>query len=66
MSDRKARLVTFDNDSSFLEVGERGVTELIYHEPLGEGDRHYVDSYFDNGEIVRHFNFDSITIRQGE
>lgn len=41
-------------------VGVHDVTELRYHYPKGEGDRHYVDVY-ENGELVlRRFDIVSV------
>lgn len=31
-------------------VGEKDVKRIIYHEPKGEGDKHYCDVFFTIGE----------------
>lgn len=41
-------------------VGEHGVTEIQYHKPQGDGDRHYCDIYLENGQIIRQFNINEI------
>lgn len=38
-----------------VNVGCKGVRKMIYHEPVGEGDRHYVDIYTDE-DIARVFD----------
>jgi len=40
-------------------VGHRNCTEIMYHEPLGEGDRHYCD-IFCGEEKLRVFNINRI------
>ena len=37
------------------------VTKIEYHAPLGEGDQHYCDIYYDDGDVVRMFRPDFIT-----
>lgn len=37
-------------------IGEHDVDKIYYHEPLGDGDRHYVDVIFHNGDQIRAFN----------
>ena len=37
------------------------VTQIEYHEPMGEGDQHYCDIYYDDGDVVRMFRPDFIT-----
>ena len=50
------------------EVGFSSVsiTSIEYHEPLGDGDRHYVDIYYSDGPIVSRFNIDSVCWKSTE
>ena len=43
-----------------FEVGKFGVKEILYHQPTGEGDRHYCDIFSDDGTQVRVFNLNKI------
>jgi len=49
---------------SYFEVGvnrnKHRVERILYHEPQGDGDRHYIDVVFDNASRERFFNLDSI------
>lgn len=50
-------------DSYKYEVNPKGIDkiqEIRYHTPMGEGDRHYCDIVFTNGEESRIFNIDQI------
>ncbi len=40
-------------------VGLGNVTRIRYHEPQGEGDKHYCDVYI-NDEIIREFKLDHV------
>ena len=42
------------------EVGKNNVLSIEYHEPKGEGDRHYCDVTMEDGIINREFNLNSI------
>ena len=41
-------------------VGQNGVTEIVYHSPIGEGDKHFVDICCEK-RIYRCFGIDEIT-----
>lgn len=41
-------------------VEERGVKEIEYHAPMGEGDRHYCDITLEDGTRRREFNINSV------
>ena len=51
-------------ESSNYEVGKYGVKEIEYHQPAGEGDRHYCDVIFENGYERRIFNLNAITYKK--
>ena len=61
--DRNAKSVIYnwyasnENGEEFTraETGKHGVTRIKYHEPAGEGDRHYCDIYEESG-YFRVFN----------
>ena len=62
MDDMSGRTVKYvlENKLDGFTVGCSGVQSISYHSALGEGDRHYCDIYFNNGEVERLFVFDSI------
>ena len=47
-----------------FEVGQEGVTEIIYQEPLGDGDKHYVDVHLEHGITSRQFNLNAVTWKE--
>ena len=40
--------------------GDVTVIKIDYHQPAGEGDAHYVDTHFSNGQLRRVFRPDCI------
>lgn len=59
------KVLSVTKDDVFFEVGQIifdsiFITSIEYHEPLGDGDRHYADIYYSDDTIVRHFNIDSV------
>ena len=42
------------------------ITSIEYHEPLGDGDRHYVDIHYSDDVIVRYFNIDGVCWKSTE
>lgn len=65
-------VLSVTKDGAFYEVGIRRnfssvfITSMEYHEPLGDGDRHYVDIHYSDGTIVRRFNIDSVCWKSTE
>lgn len=53
-----------DESTSFFELNKtwknKTVVELLYNEPRGEGDAHYVDVKFEDGSEIRIFRPDEI------
>ena len=43
-----------------MRVGSTGVKEIKYHIPMGEGDKHFCDVYYEDGSVIRKFNINSI------
>ena len=43
-------------DGHKFEPGSNDVKEIVYHTPMGEGDAHFVDIFYENGEVHRYFN----------
>ena len=41
-------------------VGENYVTAIKYHTPCGEGDRHFVDIYFDNDGYIKNLDIQKL------
>jgi hypothetical protein len=44
--------------------GVGNVKEIEYHEPKGNGDKHYVDIYFNDGQIIREFDISFMNFRE--
>ena len=65
-NNNKSVLSVDTNNGETATVGVNGVTEIIYHTPCGDGDRHFVDICFDETQsvVVRCFNIDSITWKE--
>ena len=55
---RVEQVLTTDNEVIRAECD--GVTEIIYHTPMCDGDRHYVDVCLGK-RVYRLFDFDEIT-----
>lgn len=51
---------------SYCQVGIKGVIEIMYHTPMGEGDAHYCDVKFESGTVDRLFNPDNVTFMNQE
>ncbi len=58
--------VWFEADSYPVSTEMEEVKEIFYHSASGEGDRHYVDVVFKNGFIERHFEFNTIRLKENE
>jgi len=43
-----------------LEVGFNNITKIEYHSPMGEGDKHFTDVYFENNGVIRFFDILSV------
>ena len=54
-----------DTNSPSWETVEVGFTikRITYHEPMGEGDAHYCDVFFTNGNMERYFRPRSVVFR---
>ena len=68
VDDRKIFSVRVSDNLMFetplLCIGIDDVVEIKYHEPQGDGDKHFVDVSFESGAIVR--CFDIVNIQFGE
>ena len=56
LSDMDKRKITGFNDQYnglSYRVGREGITEIKYHTPKGEGDRHFIDVYYQDGTAIR-------------
>ena len=49
------------SEYEIYKVGVSGVLSIEYHEPQGEGDKHYCDVYLQDGTVQREFNLNRIT-----
>ena len=47
-------------DGRWSTVGQNGITEIVYHAPIGDGDTHFVDIVYDK-EICRCFNVSKVS-----
>jgi hypothetical protein len=53
-------------DYDFYIVGNKGVSEIIYHKPQGEGDRHFCKVMFEDGKEEIVFNLNRVVMLGGE
>lgn len=53
---------TLENGEEYQQaaVGRNGVVGIVYHAPVGEGDRHYCDVIKNDGTMYRIFNINNI------
>lgn len=60
VSELKITSVVLTDNSLFgspiILLGMNEVMDIKYHEPMGEGDKHFVDLKFLNGTTLRCFN----------
>ena len=52
--------ITFYDEDDNMGVGcwkleNQNIEKMLYHPPIGDGDKHFVDVYFNNGECYRIF-----------
>lgn len=52
-------------NTPFIVLGNKGIDKILYHEPKGEGDKHFVDVFSDNRRI-RMFNMVSIEFEENK
>lgn len=57
------KVVLDQEKCNIMKVGRGNVKKIIYHEPVGDGDRHYVDVYCDDVHS-RIFKFDGIVFME--
>lgn len=55
MSNREVIKIILSDDE-ILSIGENGLVKIKYHDPSGEGDKHYCDCYYENGTAIRVFD----------
>lgn len=56
MYKKAVKKAVFNNGESYIVVGECRVISIGYHEPRGEGDRHYIDVRYEGGKEKRIFD----------
>lgn len=73
MNEVKSVYKQFLNDEGIIKAEKGGmfcgniVRQIKYHEPQGEGDQHYCDIHFDDGETERVFRPDIVVFfKDGE
>ncbi len=63
-NDKEVQSVRISDNVMFgktvLEVGVNGVKKILYHEPVCDGDRHFVDVITNDDIITRFFDVVSI------
>ncbi|MBQ6578980.1 MAG: hypothetical protein IJL91_14740 [Bacteroidales bacterium] len=64
MSDRTIKGVMLPSGGTIV-AGSEDASKIIYHEPRGEGDRHYVDVYED-GSVRRIFDIKELYWEEDE
>ena len=45
-----------------LVVGRDHVKDMGYHAPIGDGDKHFIDVYYDDGSAERFFDIVQIRV----
>ncbi|MDF2881256.1 MAG: hypothetical protein K0R54_1813 [Clostridiaceae bacterium] len=60
MNNRKVHYVTLADNNTIIKLCDNNVTDIKYHTPCGEGDRHFVDIYYSDGTAMRLFNIEHI------
>lgn len=58
MKDKRVFLFVYQGQT--FKLSDDGVEKMIYHEPQGEGDVHYVDIFFEHGLTERYFRPDIV------
>ena len=61
-NDKKVNKVKIDG--CLVISGQNHVSEIIYHVPCGDGDRHFVDIVLDDMTVERRFNIDAIVWKE--
>ena len=55
-----------EEGSECLVSLKNGITEIRYHYPIGEGDKHFVDVYQDGKLAWRDFNIGTVTFEKDD
>lgn len=55
----------FNKDKVRYLKGVNQIKVCMYREPKGDGDRHYIDVYYNDNTKVRYFNPDEILFAEG-
>ena len=50
----------------FIAVGTDGCISITEHSARGEGDKWYYDIEFDDGHIIRSFDFEQVVWQKGK
>lgn len=50
-----------NTESEIISTSLKAVEKIIYHTPMGNGDLHFVDVFYTDGQIRRIFNPDCVT-----
>lgn len=59
------RLVeSVETETEVISTDIDSVEKIIYHTPMGEGDLHFVDVFYTDGEVIRFFNPSAVTWRE--
>ncbi len=59
-SHKKVLAYQDEPQTNLHRTGENGIKEMRYHAPEFEGDRHFLDIYYDNGTSRRKFQLNQI------
>ena len=44
-----------------MKTGSRTIDDIVYHTPMGEGDSHFVDVFYDDGSVTRMFDIQRLS-----
>lgn len=47
-----------------VSIKHDNVNSILYHEPEKDDKEHYVDVYYKDGEVQRHFNLNTVVLAE--
>jgi len=46
------------------DLNDSYIKKIVYHEPSGPGDQHYIDAYYSDGTSIRCFDLQYIYFKE--
>lgn len=66
MYDKDVLMAEFNNREDYIAVGKEGIVSIKYHPCMAEGDRHYIDVKYENGNNKRIFDICELKFCTGQ